>query len=43
MEAILECNWYTRYCPLNGGVRYREALLYRGYTVLELLLILLNE
>ena len=36
MEVILyskECNWYTRCCPLNGGVRYREcplreALLY---------------
>ena len=24
MEVILyskECNWYTRCCPLNGGVR----------------------
>ena len=31
MEVILyskECNWYTRCCPLNGGVRYREAILY---------------
>ena len=30
MEAILyskECNWYTRCCPLNGGVRYRECPL----------------
>ena len=30
MEVILyskECNWYTRCCPLNGGVRYREYLL----------------
>ena len=30
VEVILyskECNWYTRCCPLNGGVRYRE----RGY------------
>ena len=30
MEVILyskECNWYTRYCPLNGGVRYRECPL----------------
>ena len=30
MEVILyskECNWYTRCCPLNGGVRYRECLL----------------
>ena len=27
VEVILyskECNWYTRCCPLNGGVRYRE-------------------
>ena len=38
MEVILyskECNWYTRCCPLNGGVRYREcplreAILYRS-------------
>ena len=25
VEVILytkECNWYTRCCPLNGGVRY---------------------
>ena len=22
-----ECNWYTRCCPLNGGVRYRECPL----------------
>ena len=30
MEVILyskECNWYTRCCPLNGGVRYRECPL----------------
>ena len=30
MEVILyskECNWYTRCCLLNGGVRYRECLL----------------
>ena len=30
VEVILyskECNWYTRCCPLNGGVRYRECLL----------------
>ena len=30
MEVILyskECNWYTRYCPLNGGVHYRECPL----------------
>ena len=36
MEVILyskECNWYTRCCPLNGGVCYRECPLYRGYTV----------
>ena len=29
-EVILyskECNWYTRCCPLNGGVRYRECPL----------------
>ena len=36
VEVILyskECNWYTRCCPLNGGVRYgecplRETILY---------------
>ena len=22
-----ECNWYTRCCLLNGGVRYRECPL----------------
>ena len=30
MEVILyskECNWYTRCCPLNGGVCYRECPL----------------
>ena len=30
MEVILyskECDWYTRCCPLNGGVRYRECPL----------------
>ena len=30
VEIILyskECNWYTRCCPLNGGVRYRECPL----------------
>ena len=30
VEAILyskEYNWYTRCCPLNGGVRYRECPL----------------
>ena len=30
MEVILyskECNWYTRCCLLNGGVRYRECPL----------------
>ena len=30
VEVILyskECNWYTRCCPLNGGVRYREPPL----------------
>ena len=30
MEVILyskECNWYTRCCLLNGGVRYRERPL----------------
>ena len=40
MEVILyskECNWYTRCCPLNGGVRYREcplreAILYYHHT-----------
>ena len=31
MEVILyskECNWYTRCCPLNGGVHLIEATLY---------------
>ena len=30
VEVILyskECNWYTRCCRLNGGVRYRECQL----------------
>ena len=30
MEVILyskECNWYTRCCLLNEGVRYRECPL----------------
>ena len=30
VEVILyskECNWYTRCCPLNGGVRYKECPL----------------
>ena len=30
VEVILyskECNWYTRCCPLNGGVHYRECPL----------------
>ena len=29
VEVILyskECNWYTRCCPLNGGVRYRVSI-----------------
>ena len=32
VEVILyskKCNWYTRCCPLNGGVRYRECPLGR--------------
>ena len=36
VEVILyskECNWYTRCCPLNGGVCYRQCPLYRGYIV----------
>ena len=44
MEVILyskECNWYTRCCPLNGGVRYREcplseAILYMHMRLLPL-------
>ena len=35
MEVILyskECNWYTRCCPLNGGIRYRVSIK-RGCTV----------
>ena len=30
VEVILyskECNWYSRCCPLNGGVHYRECPL----------------
>ena len=30
VEVILyskECNWYTRCCPLNEGVHYRECPL----------------
>ena len=37
MEVILyskECNWYTRCCPLNGGVRYRECPLYCTCTIM---------
>ena len=33
VEVILyskECNWYTRCCPLNGGVCYRECPLNGG-------------
>ena len=33
VEVILyskECNWYTRCCPLNGGVHYRECPLNGG-------------
>ena len=26
--TVRNVNWYTRCCPLNGGVRYREAILY---------------
>ena len=47
MEVILyskECNWYTRCCPLNGGVRYRECplretILYM-YTIVAIVLLL---
>ena len=34
VEVILyskECNWYTRCCLLNGGVRYRECPLREEY------------
>ena len=27
VEVSKECNWYTRCCPLNGGVHYRECPL----------------
>ena len=40
VEVILyskECNWYTRCCPLNGGVRYRECPLRE--TILHLLVV----
>ena len=43
MEVILyskECNWYTRCCPLNGGVHYREcplreAILYLNFNLIS--------
>ena len=49
VEVILyskECNWYTRCCPLNGGVRYREcplreATLYYVHVLVYLLFALL--
>ena len=37
MEVISyskECNWYTRCCPLNGGVRYRESMSVTTCTML---------
>ena len=41
MEVILyskECNWYTRCCPLNGGVRYRECPLREAILCVSLLM-----
>ena len=48
VEVILyskECNWYTRCCPLNGGVRYREYPLREAilYTCLCLLVCCWHE
>ena len=45
MEVILyskECNWYTRCCPLNGGVRYRECPLREAIMYLSLFLGMLS-
>ena len=42
VEVILyskECNWYTRCCPLNGGVRYRECPLREGILYIVLIII----
>ena len=42
MEVILyskECNWYTRCCPLNGGVRYRECPLREAILYIHLLIL----
>ena len=42
VEVILyskECNWYTRCCPLNGGVRYRECLLREAILYIVLIII----
>ena len=44
VEVILyskECNWYTRCCPLNGGVRYRVSIK-RGYTVIIIIIDVLS-
>ena len=41
MEVILyskECNWYTRCCLLNGGVRYRECPLREGILYMYIIL-----
>ena len=44
VEVILyskECNWYTRCCLLNGGVRYRVSIK-RGYTVIIIIIDVLS-
>ena len=43
MEAILyskECNWYTRCCPLNGDVRYRECPLREAILYMYIIILL---
>ena len=45
VEVILyskECNWYTRCCPLNGGVRYRECPLREAILLLLFTVVLLR-
>ena len=48
VEVILyskECNWYTRCCPLNVGVRYRECPLRETilYTLLLIGVLFINR
>ena len=45
VEVILyskECNWYTRCCPLNGGVCYRKSVK-RGYNVIMYVMVIIIE